>query len=79
MRTFSIPDMYMPILSALSDDDKLDLIARLSETMRSRNRTKADKPDLRSCFSGDYPDKTSVALADELRSCRYFEDKHIAW
>lgn len=36
----NVSDMYMAMLSSLSDDDKLDLISRLSESIR--NKVKGD-------------------------------------
>lgn len=80
MSTISITDMYMPILSMLSDDDKLDLIEKLTRSMHSKYRTKVKRPDIRICFSGEWePEKTATQVADELRAERHFTDKGINW
>ena len=54
--TRSITDMYMVVLSSLSNSDKLDLIAKLSNSMRDDADKKRVRPDLRSCFKGDWSD-----------------------
>lgn len=50
-QTVRISDLYMPMLARLSDDDKLDIISKLVETMRSNSSVRPRKPDLRTCFS----------------------------
>ncbi|WP_277821275.1 hypothetical protein [Palleniella muris] len=52
-----ITDMYMTVLSSLSVDGKLDLIGKLTESIR--NNTKVAKPvadDIFACFEGDWND-----------------------
>lgn len=63
----SITDMYMLVLASLSDRDKLDLIAKLSNSMRNEAETKRTRPNLRTCFKGDWSDVD----ADELRNHDY--------
>ena len=63
----SISDMYMPILSSLSDEDKLDLISKLSDSIRLKSASKPCRPDLRTCFSGDW----SGMVAENLRDSEY--------
>lgn len=53
--TTSITDMYMLILSSLSPNEKLDLIAKLSASMKEPF-VSSKRPDLRTCFSGDWND-----------------------
>lgn len=65
--TRSISDMYMPILSSLSDEDKLDLISKLSDSIRLNSTSKPCRPDLRTCFSGDW----SGMVAEDLRDSEY--------
>ena len=65
--TISITDMYMHILSSLSDRDKLDLISKLSDSMRHDANTKRTRPNLRTCFKGDW----NNVDADELRNHEY--------
>jgi hypothetical protein len=73
--TISITDMYMHILSSLSDRDKLDLISKLSESMRNDADTKRIRPNLRTCFKGDW----SNVDADELRNHEYHGRKVETW
>ena len=62
--TRSITDMYMVVLASLSNSDKLDLIAKLSNSMRDDADKKRMRPNLRTCFKGDW----SNIDADSLRS-----------
>ena len=61
--TTSITDMYMLILASLSPDDKLDLIAKLSASMKEKVAS-SKRPDLRTCFSGDWSNIDAHALRD---------------
>ena len=63
----SITDMYMVILASLSNSDKLDLIAKLSNSMRNDAEKKRTRPNLRTCFKGDW----STIKAEELRNHDY--------
>lgn len=65
--TTSITDLYMLILASLSPDDKLDLIAKLSASMKEKSET-SRRPDLSTCFSGDWSDVDVAAL----RNSEYF-------
>ena len=65
--TISITDMYMHILASLSVRDKLDLISKLSDSMRHDANTKRTRPNLRTCFKGDW----NNVDADELRNHEY--------
>lgn len=65
--TRSITDMYMVVLSTLSNSDKLDLIAKLSNSMRNDADKKRIRPNLRTCFKGDW----SEIDADSLRNDEY--------
>lgn len=57
----------MMVLSSLSNSDKLDLIARLSNSMRDDVDKKRMRPNLRTCFKGDWSDVD----ADSLRNHAY--------
>ena len=59
----SITDMYMSVLSSLSIEEKLDLIAKLTNSIRNPKETKATEDDLFASFSGDW----SNISAEELR------------
>ena len=65
--TRNVTDMYMIVLASLSNSDKLDLIAKLSNSMRSGADTKRNRPNLRSCFKGDW----SSVNAESLRNHEY--------
>lgn len=79
-QTVRISDFYMPMLARLSDADKLDIISKLVITMRSKPKEQKKKPDLRTCFSGEWEnDKTTTQVADELRAARHYEQKDLVW
>lgn len=61
--TTSITDMYMLILASLSPEDKLDLIAKLSASMKEKLAS-SKRPDIRTCFSGDWSNTDVNALRD---------------
>lgn len=65
--TRNITDMYMVVLASLSNSDKLDLITKLSNSMRDDADKKRMRPNLRTCFMGDWSDVD----ADDLRTHDY--------
>ena len=67
VETVRLTDMYMTVLETLSVSDRLDLIVRLSNSLREDATPKKIRPNLRTCFSGDWSDIT----ADELRNHDY--------
>lgn len=75
VETKSITDMYMVVLSLLSNSDKLDLISKLSESMRNGVDKSRKRPHLRTCFKGDW----SNVNADELRNHDYHGRKVETW
>lgn len=73
-------DFYMPMLSRLSDDDKLDIISKLVITIRTNTTAAKVKPDLRTCFSGEWEnEKPTTQVADELRASRHYDQKDLVW
>lgn len=73
-QTVRISDFYMPMLARLSDDDKLDIISKLVVAIRSKSSAGKARPDLRTCFSGEWEnEKTTTRVADELRAARCYE------
>lgn len=62
--TRSITDMYMVVLASLSNSDKLDLIAKLSNSMRDGADTKRIRPNILTCFKGDWTDVDADSLRD---------------
>lgn len=73
--TRNITDIYMSILTSLSDDDKLDLISKLSASMRNEKASKRVRPDLRTCFSGDW----TGMVAENLRDNEYHGRRVDEW
>ena len=71
----SITDMYMVVLASLSNSDKLDLIAKLSNSMRDDADKKRTRPNLRTCFKGDW----SSVNADSLRNHDYHGKTVESW
>ena len=65
--TRSTTDLYMVVLATLSNSDKLDLIAKLSNSMREEADVKRKRPNLRTCFKGNWNDVD----ADSLRNHEY--------
>lgn len=64
----------MMVLGSLSNNDKLDLISKLSSSMRDDAIVKRPRPNLRTCFSGDW----SNVVAEELRNEVTSNVKHFA-
>lgn len=71
----SVTDMYMSVLSSLSIDDKLDLIAKLTDSIRNKKEAKTADEDLFAGFSGDWNDIS----AESLRESRTFTRTVDAW
>ena len=79
-QTVRISDLYMPMLEKLSDDDKLDIISKLVVMIRSKSKTNKVRPDISSCFSGEWEnEKTTTQVSDELSASRYYEKKNLQW
>ncbi len=79
--TLDITDMYMGILSSLPNDAKLDLIGRLTASMRVKKKKAAPTPiDVFSCFHADWGgDKSPEEIAEELRKSRTFTREVETW
>ena len=58
----SLTDIYMSVLASLSIDLRLDLIEKLSASIREDASNKATSGDLRTMFCGDW---TEMPLRDE--------------
>lgn len=63
----NISDIYMSVLASLSNKEKLDLISKLSASMRDETVGRRQHPNLRKCFSGEWSDVD----AQELRNHEY--------
>lgn len=79
--TINITDMYMSVLSSLSNDDKLDLIAKLTDSMRrKRTKTAQRSTDIFSCFHEDWGGEgTPEKISEELRHSRVFHRTLDSW
>ena len=66
IRTANISDMYMAVLDSMSTNDKLELISKLSESIRTE-KVGRSRLDLRTCFKGDW----SNVSTRTLRNARY--------
>lgn len=73
----SITDMYMSVLSSLSNDDKLALIEKLSASMRAKSgKNKEVETDPFACYKGDW---TGDFSADGLKESRTFNRNVENW
>ena len=54
----------MVVLASLSNSDKLDLISKLSNSMRVGADKKRVRPNLRTCFKGDWDEVDADILRD---------------
>ena len=69
----SVTDMYMSMLSSLSNDEKLDLITKLSESMRKKKTNPERTKELFSRFNEDWGgNRTPEEIAEDLRNSRVF-------
>ena len=61
-------------MSSLSNNEKLDLIAKLSSSMRDGANKKRMRPNLRTCFKGDWSDVDTDSLRDHEYQGRTVEN-----
>ena len=65
--------MYMSMLSSLSNDEKLDLITKLSESMKKKKSNPERTKELFSRFNEDWGgNRTPEEIAEDLRNSRVF-------
>ena len=67
-------DRYWNLLKDLSDEMKLDLIARLSNSMRKKNKTEHISASRFCCVWNDDDSMDADCLAAEVRMDRKFKD-----
>ena len=77
----SITDMYMSVLSSLSVDEKLDLISKLSNSIRElRKKESVAEADPFACYKGDWGSELSPSEeAERLRAERTFTRSVEPW
>ncbi|EHQ29382.1 hypothetical protein [Mucilaginibacter paludis] len=63
-------DGYMELLRNLSSDNKLDLITKLSESLKSTSHE--DEPSLKNLFGAYQSDQSAEELIAEIRQSRLF-------
>ena len=67
----SVTDMYISMLSSLSNDEKLDLITKLSESMKKNKSNPKRTKELFSRFNEDWGgNRTPEEIAEDLRNSR---------
>jgi tRNA A-37 threonylcarbamoyl transferase component Bud32 len=69
----NIADYYFGFLKNLKHDSKLDLIAKLSESLKTT--AKKDEVSLQSLFGAYKSDQTADEIIAELRASRTFNRK----
>lgn len=82
IRTGCITDVYMSVLTSLSNDEKLDLIAKLSDSMRRKKTVSRKKKGLEifDCFHEDWGgDASPEQIAEDLRNARTFTRTVETW
>lgn len=67
----NLVDSFFFLLKNLSSNHKLELIARLSKSMKTSN--KAKKASLRSLYGSWVSDQSADELIDELKKARNFD------
>ncbi|SFA58545.1 hypothetical protein SAMN04488511_119100 [Pedobacter suwonensis] len=70
-------DSYFTLLKSLSTDNKLELIARLSESMKTTER-KEKEISLDALYGSWDSDQTADELVAELKAARNFTRKRVA-
>ena len=68
VKDISITDMYMSVLSSLTADEKLDLISKLSETLRKTKKEKKVAADPFACYKGDWDDNLPRTFTRKVKS-----------
>lgn len=82
--SISITDMYMSVLSSLSVDEKLDLIAKLTNSIRDTyaktGRKVEAEDDPFACYKGDWGKGMSAEeYANDLRESHVFTRTIDTW
>ncbi|MFD2161062.1 hypothetical protein ACFSJU_01565 [Paradesertivirga mongoliensis] len=70
-KNINIADYYFELLKHLSSDSKLELINRLSNSLKSKSESKK-KNDLKASFGAFITDQTAEEIIADIRSSRTF-------
>ncbi len=68
-------DFYYELLSNLNADSKLELISRLSDSLKTKAKKRAKEIPLKSLFGAWKSKKTAEEIISELRTDRNFTRK----
>ena len=81
IKNWSITDMYMSVLISLSVDEKLDLISKLTDSIRNNKQTKVlESADPFACYKGDWGNEISPEeYALNLRKSHTFNRTVDTW
>lgn len=81
IKNLSITDMYMSVLISLSVDEKLDLISKLTDSIRNNKRTETlESADPFACYKGDWGNELSAEeYAENLRKSHTFNRTVDIW
>lgn len=81
MGAINITDMYMEALSSLSNEEKVDLISKLSKSILAKKKGKKAKGlEMFDCLHKDWGgDRSPEDIAEELRKARVFERETTSW
>jgi adenosine deaminase len=71
----SIVDKYLMLLDSLSVDNKLEIISKLSESLKTKKKEK--KKSISSLFGSLENDMTADELIKEIKEARNFSRKEI--
>lgn len=68
----SLVDSYFTLLKSLSPNDKLELIARLSKSMKTKKKAK-NEVSLGSLYGSWISEQSADELVEELKKARNFD------
>jgi len=71
----SIADNYFGMIKNLSSDIKLELISRISDSLRESSKTESEKDLWKSLFGAFESEQTAEEIIDDLRKSRYTDRK----
>lgn len=70
--SLNLVDSYFGLMKNLSDDNKLEIISKLSNSMKSSKRNKS--VSLESLYGGFASEKTADEIINEIRTSRNFRN-----
>ena len=73
VKNISFADYYFDMLSNLNSEGKLDLISKLSQSLKKNNKN--DSISLASLFGALKTEQTAEEIIEELRASRTFNRK----